>query len=148
MKTKLFFFSGCLLLVSVLGLYAGGSGEKKDFYYIENGISKTTTAEFVGYQLKCTYLTGSGASTRTVTDACYRPWNGNWTSWETMASQATPNATIDGIRMVPSLIPEIAVSEYNGKRIFLELVIPADKTDYFWWEGNQLYYMQKQWEVK
>jgi len=149
MKSKLFFISGFLFFLSFTNSCAGGSGEVKTFYYNENGIGKTVTAEYVGLQIKRTYIAGTEETARTVVEANYKPWNGNWeASWGTMLDQSTPYATKNALLITASMLQKISVSEYNGKRLILELVIAEGEKDYYWFEEDKLYYMQKQYEVK
>ena len=146
---KTFFFSGCLFLfLSVLGLYAGGSGETKRFAYVENGIGRNVTGEYVGVQQKRMYISGSGASARFICDTAYKSWNGRWGDWERLMNMSYPNGNKNSLLFESTGIGEITVSEIDGKRYIFELILAEGKTEYFWWEGDELHFLQKLYAIK
>jgi hypothetical protein len=40
------------------------------------------------------------------------------------------------------------VTEMDRKRYVLELVVASGEDDYFWWDGNELHFLQKVYQVK
>jgi hypothetical protein len=145
---KALFFAFFILLMTVSGLYARGSGEVKRFVYMENGIAKNVSAEYFGVQEKAMYIKGSGNSAKIVIEVSTRPWNGDWGDWYIFQDMSYPFADENTLLLVASEIEEIIIAEENGKRYVFELMIPADKGDYFWWNDNELHFMQKCYQIK
>ena len=115
---------------------------------MEMGITRNVTGEYVGVQQKKMYISGSGAAARFICDTAYRSWNGKWGDWERVVNMSYPNAVLNTVQLEASGIGEITVSEIDGKRYIFELVLAEGKTNYFWWEGNELHFLQKLYVIK
>jgi hypothetical protein len=128
--------------------FARGSGEVQRFIYYENGIAKNVSAEYIGTYDKKMYIMGSGKNARMVVDGTFKPWNGNYGGWERLVDMAYPNCTRSTLINEASVIEEITVSDIDKKRYIFELIVANGEESYFWWEGSELHFLQKVYQVK
>jgi len=144
------FFIFALIFSSVfcLKVYAGGSGELRRFSYYENGIVKNVSAEFIGVYDKRMYISGNGRNARLIADGAFKPWNGNYGEWERLFNQSYPNATLQTLVYEARGVQEITISEVDKKRYVFELVVASGNDDYFWWNEDELHFLQKVYQIK
>jgi len=145
---RLLLFAVLFSSMFCLKVYARGSGEISRFTYYDNGIYKNVSAEYIGTQDKRMYISGSGRNARIIVDAALKLWNGGYGEWVRLFNESRPNATLDTLVDEAMEVQEITVTESDNKRYILELVVAQGKDDYFWWDGNELHFLQRVYQIK
>jgi hypothetical protein len=132
-----FYFTALGASLFATGSAQSGSGQYKQFNYIDSNVSRHVRTEYTGYYLKEFSIKSNG--TIFVVKGNYCPWDGEYTGWEDLVEERIPygahpypNDVLEGAAKGVELIN---VTEMGSSTFILEAT-PNEDGDYWWWTTN------------
>jgi hypothetical protein len=123
--------------VFAMGSSQKGSGQYKQFNYMDGNVSRNARSEYIGYYLKEFSMRANG--TILVGRGNFCPWDGEYTGWEDLGEERIPYGEFldprDVLEGVAEGVAFINVAKTDGSTMILEAA-PDEDGDYWWWTVN------------